>query len=77
MQEHMAHVQRYRRSREFVEVVRGLWDSLYDHAFLRDQSRGNFFGPEKMHLLDPEGEFFSVRGPLNIVRPVQGYTIVV
>ena len=77
MQEHMAHAERYRRAREFVDVVRGLWDSWDDDAFLRDQSSGNFLDPEKMHVLDHEGEFFSVRGPLNIARPVQGHPIVV
>jgi FMN-dependent oxidoreductase (nitrilotriacetate monooxygenase family) len=77
LREHMAHAERYRRAREFVDVVRGLWDSWADDAFLRDQHSGNFFDPEKMHVLDHQGEFFSVRGPLNIARPVQGHPIVV
>lgn len=77
MTDHMAHADRYRRAREFVDVVKGLWDSWADDAFLRDQESGEFFDPEKMHVLDHKGEFFSVRGPLNIARPVQGHPVVV
>ena len=34
---HMEHDTRYRRGREFFDVVTGLWDSWADDAFLRDQ----------------------------------------
>jgi FMN-dependent oxidoreductase (nitrilotriacetate monooxygenase family) len=67
---------RYRRAREFLEVVRGLWDSWDDDAFVRDKESGRYFLPEKMHVLNHSGEFFSVRGPLNIARPPQGYTVI-
>jgi alkanesulfonate monooxygenase len=30
-----------------------------------------------MHVLDHKGEFFSVRGPLNVARPVQGWPVIV
>ena len=77
MKEQMPHGDRYRRGREFVDVVTGLWDSFADDAFLQDQESGIFFDPGRMHVLNHEGEFFSVRGPLNIARPVQGRPIVV
>ena len=73
----MPHADRYRRGREFVDVVTGLWDSFADDAFVRDQHSGIFFDPEKMHVLNHVGEFFSVRGPLNIARPIQGRPVVV
>jgi len=44
---------------------------------IRDQESGIFFDPDKMHVLDHEGEEFSVRGPLNIARPVQGWPVIV
>lgn len=75
--EHMAHDVRYRRAREFYEVVTGLWDSWADDAFLRDQDSGVYFDPDKLHVLDHEGEFLNVRGPLNVARPVQGWPLIV
>jgi FMN-dependent oxidoreductase (nitrilotriacetate monooxygenase family) len=77
MTEQMEHGERYRRGREFVDVVTGLWDSWADDAFVRDVESGDFFDPEKMHVLDHQGEFYSVRGPLNIARPVQGWPVIV
>lgn len=77
MDEQMEHDARYRRAREFYDVVTGLWDSWADDAFIRDQESGIFFDPDKMHVLDHEGEFLKSRGPLNIARPVQGWPVIV
>ena len=77
MTEQMDHADRYRRAREFFDVVTGLWDSWADDAFLRDKESGVFFDPDKLHTLDHKGEFFDVRGPLNIARPVQGWPLIV
>ncbi len=70
--EHAEHGERY-RGREFFDVVTGLWDSWADDAFIRDVESGVFFDPERLHVLNHKGEFLSVRGPLNIARPVQGW----
>jgi FMN-dependent oxidoreductase (nitrilotriacetate monooxygenase family) len=75
--DHMDHDERYRRAREFYDVVTGLWDSWADDAFIRDQESGLFFDPGKLHVLNHKGEFLSVRGPLNIARPVQGWPVIV
>ncbi|MGI2033943.1 LLM class flavin-dependent oxidoreductase [Rhizobium panacihumi] len=75
--EHVDHADRYRRAREFYDVVTGLWDSFADDAFVRDQESGIFVDPEKMHVLDHRGAELQVRGPLNIARPVQGWPVVV
>ena len=75
--EHLEHGERYRRAREFFEVVTGLWDSWADDAFIRDVDEGIYFDPERLHVLDHKGEFLSVRGPLNIARPVQGWPVIV
>jgi len=77
LDEHMEHSQRYRRAREFYDVVTGLWDSWADDAFVRDVENGIYFDPDKMHVLGHKGEFLSVRGPLNIARPVQGWPVIV
>ena len=75
--EHVEHDERYRRAREFQAVVTGLWDSWADDAWRHDQASGIFFDPEKMHVLDHQGPHLSVRGPLNIARPVQGWPVIV
>ena len=75
--EHVEHDERYRRAREFYDVVTGLWDSFADDAWLRDQESGVFFDPARMHVLDHKGKQLSVRGPLNIARPVQGWPVIV
>src|SRR5690606_7576001 len=59
------------------DVVTGLWDSWADDAFVRDVNSGVFFDPERLHVLDHKGKYLSVRGPLNIARPVQGWPVIV
>jgi alkanesulfonate monooxygenase len=75
--EHMEHGERYARAREFYDVVTGLWDSWADDALIRDVESGVFFDPAKLHVLGHKGEYLSVRGPLNIARPVQGWPVIV
>ena len=77
LEKHVDHAVRYRRAREFFDVVTGLWDSWADDAFIRDASTGLYFDPDKLHVLDHKGEFLNVRGPLNIARPVQGWPVIV
>ncbi len=75
--EHVAHDARYTRAREFYDVVTGLWDSWADDAWLRDQASGVFFDPDGMHVLDHAGPTLTVRGPLNVARPPQGWPVIV
>lgn len=77
MREHLPHDVRYRRAREFYDVVTGLWDSWADDALIRDVQSGIFFDPARVRVLDHHGEFLDVRGPLNIARPVQGWPVIV
>jgi alkanesulfonate monooxygenase len=75
--EHMEHGERYRRAREYFDVVTGLWDSWAEDAFVQNVEEGIYFDPDRLHVLDHQGEFLSVRGPLNIARPIQGWPVVV
>jgi FMN-dependent oxidoreductase (nitrilotriacetate monooxygenase family) len=76
-EQHYSHEERYARAREFAEVVKGLWDSWEDDAFLRDVESGLYFDPDKLHTLDFKGEHFFVKGPLNVPRPPQGHPVIV
>ena len=77
LDEHVEHDERYWRAREFIQVVTGLWDSWAEDAFTRDVETGEYFDPARMHVLNHKGAHLSVRGPLNIARPVQGWPVIV
>jgi alkanesulfonate monooxygenase len=74
---HMAKADRYRRAREFADVVLGLWRSWDDDAFIEDKEQGLYFDPDKLHILNHEGEHFKVRGPLNVPRSAQGHPVMI
>jgi FMN-dependent oxidoreductase (nitrilotriacetate monooxygenase family) len=75
-EEHIDHAVRYRRAREFVEVVQGLWDSYEDDAFPRDRERRVFLDKSRQHALNHKGEFFQVAGPLALSRSKQGQPVI-
>lgn len=63
-------------ARDWVEVVRRLWDSWEDDAEIRDVATGRFVDIDKLHYIDFEGPHFAVRGPSITQRPPQGQPIV-
>lgn len=71
------HAGRYRRAAEFVDVATALWDSWEDDALVLDEENGIFADPDRVHPIDHAGEHFSVRGPLNVPRSVQGRPLLV
>lgn len=66
-----------RRTEEYIGIVQGLWQGWDADALLFDKVGGHFHDPSKMHLLDHKGEFFSVRGPLNVARSPQDTPVLV
>ncbi|CAN5115942.1 LLM class flavin-dependent oxidoreductase [soil metagenome] len=74
--EHPAHDVRYKIASEYLDVVQGLWDSWEDDAHVADKESGVFVDPDKLHRLDHKGEYFQVRGPLNIKRGPQGQPVI-
>lgn len=73
----MDHDLRYERMEEFVDVCRALWDSVAPDAIVRDRSTGRFADPEKVHPIDHEGRFFTVKGPLASVPGPQYHPLIV
>ncbi|MTE13554.1 LLM class flavin-dependent oxidoreductase [Nocardia aurantiaca] len=59
-----------------VEVARRLWDSWEDDAEIRDVATRRFIDRGKLHYVDFQGRFFSVRGPSITPRPPQGQPVV-
>jgi FMN-dependent oxidoreductase (nitrilotriacetate monooxygenase family) len=76
LDEHYDYDTRYGRGLEFVKVVQGLWDSYEDDAFVRDRSTRTFLDATRQHALNHRGQYFSVVGPLNIVRSKQGQPVI-
>ncbi|OAH57840.1 nitrilotriacetate monooxygenase [Domibacillus aminovorans] len=74
---HLLHSKRYDRAGEFVDVVEKLWDSWEDEALIIDKKSAQFAEGSKIHAVNHKGEWFSVEGPLNVSRPVQGHPVVV
>jgi FMN-dependent oxidoreductase (nitrilotriacetate monooxygenase family) len=74
--EHVGRDTRYDRARESLDVVRSLWDSWAEDAFVQDKSTGQYLDPSKVRLTNHKGTHFSVKGPLNVARSPQGQPVV-
>lgn len=66
----------FEEAADYAEVLRRLWDSWEDDAVIRDVPTGRFIDRDKLHYIDFEGEWFSVRGPSITPRPPQGQPVV-
>src|SRR6185312_951153 len=53
------HDLRYEIANEFVDVVRGLWDSWDDDAVVADPATGVYVDPAKIHEINHKGRFYS------------------
>ncbi|MDQ0268181.1 LLM class flavin-dependent oxidoreductase [Cytobacillus purgationiresistens] len=76
-EKHWDHDQRYEKAEEFVDVVQGLWDSWEDDAFVYNKGSGQFFDRSKLHEINFKGDYFNVKGPLNIARSTQGQPVII
>jgi FMN-dependent oxidoreductase (nitrilotriacetate monooxygenase family) len=74
--EHPEHELRYEIAEEYIDAIKGLWDSWDDDAFVRDRRQGVYVDKAKMHRLNHNGRFFRIEGPLNIGRSKQGQPVV-
>jgi FMN-dependent oxidoreductase (nitrilotriacetate monooxygenase family) len=73
---HLEHDTRYDRADEFLQVVRKLWNSWGADALLLEKQKGQFADPAKVHYVDHRGEWFNVRGPLQVPRSPQGEPVI-
>jgi FMN-dependent oxidoreductase (nitrilotriacetate monooxygenase family) len=69
--------ERYRRAREHLEVVTGLWATVEEDAIVMDYDSGLFADPDKVHLLEHRGEYYNVRGPLPAFPSPQGRPVII
>lgn len=69
---HWDNEKRYDYAEEFIDIVKGLADTWEDSSLPKNKETGQYAYPDQVHYLNHVGENFSVRGPLNVHRPVQG-----
>jgi FMN-dependent oxidoreductase (nitrilotriacetate monooxygenase family) len=73
---HIEHDLRYRIADEWTEVVTKLWDSWEPGAVVLDEDAGIFADHTKVHTIDHQGEYFTVRGPLQTILSPQGRPVI-
>ncbi|MDB5893920.1 MAG: Nitrilotriacetate monooxygenase component [Rhodoferax sp.] len=69
--------ERYARADEFTCVVKALWNSWEDGAYIGDKASGHFIDPARVHAINHRSPHFSVAGPATLPRSVQGHPVVV
>jgi FMN-dependent oxidoreductase (nitrilotriacetate monooxygenase family) len=77
LDQQLAHAQRYARAHEYVDIVKGLWDTWEDEAFIHDKAANRFFEPDRLHRVAHTGEHYKVHGGLQTPRAPQGYPVLV
>jgi N-acetyl-S-(2-succino)cysteine monooxygenase len=71
-EKHLDHATRYDRAREFVALIKQLWDSWEDEAFVDGQ-----VAAQQIHDLKHEGSWFTLHGALDTPRPPQGHPVII
>ena len=77
LDQQLAHAHRYARAHEYVKIVKGLWDSWEDDAFIHDKEANRFFDPARLHRVAHEGAHYKVHGALQTPRSPQGCPVLV
>ncbi|GLQ09459.1 nitrilotriacetate monooxygenase [Devosia yakushimensis] len=67
--------ERYARASEFLDVAKELWAS-WDPAREGDVPEGRFWDASSAHAIDHEGDYFTIKGPLNVPRGPQGHPVI-
>src|SRR5699024_3945398 len=71
------HDLRYDQANEFVEISKKLWNSWRDVDSQSIHKAGKFLKNQQPEPINCEGDFYNVKGPLNIDQSPQGYPLLV
>ena len=77
LERHHPHDKRYEIADEFVDVVRGLWNTWDSGAVVKNKQTGDYVVAAKVRPLDHKGRYFQVSGPLNIEPSVHGHPVII
>ncbi|MDC0987680.1 NtaA/DmoA family FMN-dependent monooxygenase, partial [Alphaproteobacteria bacterium] len=73
----VSHADRYARAEDFLQVVKGLWNSWADDAVVDNRNSGQYGRIDRIRPIDHDGEYYKVAGPLNLPRGPQGRPVLV
>ena len=66
-----------RAAADYLTATAALWNSWEPGALIADVDAGQYVDPARVHVPHHRGEFFAVRGPLNMPRSPQGRPVIV
>ena len=69
------HEERYKKADEFAQVMNRLLESWSVDDFLHDKEDNKLINPSAINVINHEGEYFNVRGPLTTPSSPQGKPI--
>ena len=75
--EYPSHDDRYRRAREYMEVVTQLWDSWDDDAVINDKESARWALEDRIHPINFSGAYYRAVGPLHLAPSPQRYPVLV
>jgi FMN-dependent oxidoreductase (nitrilotriacetate monooxygenase family) len=70
------HDLRYDMADEYMDVVRGLWNSWEPGAIVADTETGVLIDPARVHATNFAGKYYRTRGPLNSGPCPQGQPVI-
>ncbi|MCI9887961.1 LLM class flavin-dependent oxidoreductase [Micrococcales bacterium 31B] len=73
----LGHDQAYDRADEWARVVRQLWHSWGEGAYINDPETGRFADSTRIDAFQHRGEYYEVAGPLNAVPFDDGDPVIV
>ncbi|WP_181779684.1 NtaA/DmoA family FMN-dependent monooxygenase [Pseudonocardia pini] len=69
---HIEHDHRYAMAHEWVDCLTRLWGAWDPDSVVLDEANGIFADGSKVRTVDFKGEYYSSRGPLNVIPSPQG-----
>ncbi len=67
--------ERYAKATEFLDVAKKLWSS-WDERREQNVPEDRFWDATSAQAIEHEGEFFTIKGPLNVPRGPQGHPVI-
>lgn len=75
--EMVGHGERYARAEEYLQAVKGLWNSWADDAVVNDPKTGVYLNMDRIKPVNHHSQNYHVAGPLNMPRGPQGHPVLV
>ena len=70
--EQLQHDERYDHADEYMDVCYALWNGIKPGAILADREKGLYADPDKIDVIDFQGDYFRCRGVPPVLPSAQG-----